>query len=106
MRFIIMHKTNAHWEGGARPDAALIQRVGALINEMVQAGVFRAGEGLGSSAQGVRLRFTGGERTILPGPFERGDELPAGFSIVRTATLDDAVAWATREAEILGDVEI
>ena len=106
MRFIIMHKTNAHWEGGARPDGALIARVGALINEMAEAGVLRAGEGLGPSTGGVRLRFSGGERTIVPGPFEGGNELPAGFSIVRTATLDDAIAWATREAEILGDVEI
>lgn len=106
MRFIIMHKTNAHWEAGARPDSALIARVGALIGEMVQAGVFRSGEGLGPSAGGVRLRFAGGERTIVPGPFEPAHELPASFSILRTATLHDAVEWATREAGILGDIEV
>jgi len=106
MRFIIMHTTNAHWEAGARPDEGLIARVGALINDMVQSGVFRGGEGLGPSAAGVRVRFAGGERTITPGPFERGNELPAGFSILRTATLEDALAWAIRQGEILGDAEL
>jgi hypothetical protein len=106
VRFIIMHKTNAHWETGARPDPALIARVGALIDEMAQAGVFRTGEGLGPSAEGVRLRFAEGECTIVPGPFKQGNELPAGFSILRTATLHDAISWATQQAEILRDAEI
>ena len=106
MRFIIMHKTDAHWEGGALPDSDLIARVGALLGGLSSAGVLQAGEGLRPSAEGVRLRFSGAEREIIPGPFGGGNELPAGFSILRTASLDDAVEWATREAEILGDVEI
>ena len=106
MRFIIMHKTNAYWEGGAIPDRDLIARVGQLLGEMTKAGVLEAGEGLRSSAEGVRLRFQAGTRTMTPGPFEGGDELPGGFTILRSASIDEAIAWATREAEILGDVEI
>lgn len=106
MRFIIMHKTNAHWEAGATPDEALVARVGSMLGGLAQAGVLVAGEGLRPSAEGVRLRFAGGERTITPGPFERGNELPAGFSILRAASIDEAVEWATRQARILGDVEI
>lgn len=106
MRFIIMHKTNAHWESGAIPDKQLISNVGTLLGEMSKAGVFEAGEGLRASSQGVRLRFADGARTIMPGPFEGGNELPAAFSIVRSASLDDAVEWATRQAEITGDVEV
>ena len=106
MRFIIMHKTNAYWEGGAIPDRDLIARVGQLLGEMTKAGVLEAGEGLRSSAEGVRLRFEAGTRTLTPGPFEGGHELPAGFTILHSASIDEAVAWATREAEILGDVEI
>jgi hypothetical protein len=113
MRFIIMHKTNAHWESGAIPDAQLIARVGALLGEMAKAGVLEAGEGLRASSQGVRLRVGDGARTITPGPFEPGDDAHAhrslgvsGFSVVRSASLDDAVEWATRQAEITGDVEI
>ena len=106
MRFIIMHKTNGQFEAGARPDAELIDRVGGMIGKMVRAGVFQSGEGLGASSQGVRLRFTGGVRNVIPGPFVGEDELPAAFSIVRTGTLDEAIAWATQAAGALGDVEL
>ena len=106
MRFIIMHKTNAHWEAGAVPDQALVARVGHLLGGLARAGVLIAGEGLRPSSEGVRLRFTGGERTIVRGPFERGNELPAGFSILRAASIDAAIDWATRQAGILGDVEM
>ena len=106
MRFIIMHKTNAHWESGAVPTPELIARVGALIGELVAAGAFNSGEGLRPSSEGVRLTFRGGARTISHGPFERGDELPAGFSIIRTRSMDAAIEWATDQARILGDVEL
>lgn len=101
-----MHKTNPHWESGAVPDAALIARVGAWIGQVVNAGCFLAGEGLAPSSHGVRVRFAGGERTILPGPFEQGEELPAAFTILRVTSLDAAIEWAARHAEISGDVEI
>ena len=95
MRFIIMHRTNAHWEGGAVPDASLVARVGALLRELADAGALTAAEGLRPSSQGARVRVRDGTTTVLKGPFERGNELPAGFSIVRAATIDDVVAWAT-----------
>jgi hypothetical protein len=106
MRFIIMHKTDAHWEAGAIPSPQLIARVGALLGELSRAGALHAGEGLRPSAEGVRLEFSGGSRAITPGPFERGNELPAGFSIVRAESLDDAIEWASRLAEALGGGEI
>ncbi len=106
MRFMIMHKTNADWEAGAVPSADLIARVGAMIGELVSAGILLAGEGLRATSQGVRLRFRGGERTVTPGPFPGQNELPAGYSILRVASLDEAVEWASRFAEIVGDVEI
>jgi hypothetical protein len=103
MRYIIIHRTDAHWESGAIPDQALIDRVGALLGEMVSAGALRGGEGLGPSSKGVRLRFSAGERTIIRGPFASETELEAGFSIIRVPSLDDAIRWATRQGEILGD---
>jgi hypothetical protein len=106
MRFIIMHKTDAHWESGATPSPELIARVGTLLGELAKAGVLLAAEGLRASSEGVRLRFAAGMRSVIKGPFETGQELPAGFSIVRTRSLDDAIEWATRQASILGDVEI
>src|SRR5688572_6728194 len=106
MRFIIMHKTNAHWEAGALPGKDLVARVGSLLGSLAQTGALLAGEGLRPSSEGVRLRFSGGARTILPGPFERGNELPAGFNILRTGSLEECIDWATRQAALLGDVEI
>jgi len=106
MRFIIMHKTNGHWESGAIPSAALIARVGTLLGGLAKAGVLLGAEGLRASAEGVRLRFSADTRTVINGPFEGDNELPAGFDIVRTRSLEDAIEWATRLARILGDVEI
>lgn len=106
MRFIIMHRTNAHWESGAIPSPALIARVGTLLGELAKAGVLLGAEGLRASSEGVRLRFAAGTRIVINGPFEGDNELAAGFSILRTRSLDDAIEWATRQADVLGDVEI
>jgi hypothetical protein len=106
MRFIIMHKTDAHWESGATPGPELIARVGTLLGDLAKAGVLLAAEGLRASSEGVRLRFAAGARTIIHGPFESDNELPAGFSVVRGRSLEDAIEWATRQADVLGDVEI
>lgn len=106
MRFIIMHKTNPHWEAGAIPSKELIGRVGTLLGQIAKAGVLLAAEGLRPSSEGVRIKFTAGQRIVVNGPFERGNELPAGFSIVRGQSIDDAIEWASRQAEILGDGEV
>ena len=106
MRFIIIHKTNAHWETGANPGPGLVARVGALLNELAAAGVLLSGEGLRPSSEGVRLRFSDGRRIVIEGPFEAGNELPAGFTILRARSIADAIEWATRQARVLGDAEI
>ena len=106
MRFIIMHKTNAHWESGAIPSPELIARVGALLGQLSKAGKLQGAEGLRASAQGVRLVFRDGGRTVINGPFVGNNELPAAFSILHARSVDDAIEWATRQATILGDVEI
>jgi hypothetical protein len=105
MRFMIMHRTNAHWESGAIPGPELIARVGTLLGELAKTGALLGAEGLRASSQGVRLRFARGARTVISGPFEGDNELPAGFSILRTRSLEDAIEWATRQAGILGPVE-
>ncbi len=106
MRFILMHKTDARWERGEIPSPQLIARVGTLMGEMAKAGVLLAGEGLRASSHGVRLKFSGGVRTVTKGPFQGENELPAGFSILRVQSLDEAIEWASRQAAVLGDVEI
>ncbi len=101
-----MHKTNDRWEAGAIPSRELIARVGKLIGELAGANVLLGAEGLRASSQGVRLRRSAGTCTLSKGPFEGDNELAAGFSILRVESLDGAVEWASRQAEVLGDVEI
>jgi hypothetical protein len=105
MRYVIMHKTDARWEAGAIPSSALIARVQALLGELGKTGALLAGEGLVASSQGVRLKFSGGKRDVVYGPLDGGNELPAAFDIVRAESLDAAIEWASRQAEVLGDVE-
>ncbi len=106
MQFLIMHRTNAHWEGGAIPTLELIQHVGKMIGEIIEAGKLVAGDGLRPSAQGVRLQFNGGKRTVQDGPFAESKELIAGFAILKLGSIDEAIEWATKFAHVLGDLEI
>ena len=106
MKFMMMHKTNAYYEAGGLPSAELIRNVGRMVGEMVQSGKLLAADGLRSSAEGVRLKFTGGKRTVLPGPFVGGNELIASFAVLRVRSLDEAVDWASRIAAIDGDGEV
>ncbi len=100
MRFILMHKTNPRWEAGEVPSPELIARVGQLLGEMAKAKVLLSGEGLRASSLGARLVRSRGTLTVREGPFEGRNELPAGFDILRADSLDEAVAWASRQAEI------
>lgn len=106
MRFLVQHRTNAHWESGARPGPDLIARVGDLLGALGASGVLRAAEGLRPSAEGARLTCAGGHGTVTPGPFPEADTLPSGFVILRAASLGDAVERASSLAAALGDVVI
>jgi hypothetical protein len=106
MQFLIMHRTNAHWEKGAVPTPDLIRHVGKLIGEIIQAGKLVAGDGLRPSSLGVRLQFRGGKRTVQDGPFAESKELIAGFAILRVKSIDEMIGWATKFAGVLGDLEV
>jgi len=106
MRFISMHTADADTEAGTPPNPELIAGMGQLVGEMMQAGVFEAGEGLRASSTGVRLNYRAGKRSETPGPFTPGNELPAGITLVKVADIEAAKHWADRHAQVFGDVEI
>lgn len=106
MRFMIVHKTNAHWEGGAIPSRELIARVGEMLGTLSKAGALESGEGLRPSAEGARVRFEAGAGRVIRGPFDGGNAPPAGFTIVRARSLDEAIEWAARQSAVLGDGEV
>jgi hypothetical protein len=106
VKFMMLHKTDAYYEKGGLPSKELIAGVGKMVGELVQTGKLLAADGLRSSAEGVRLKFKGGERTVIPGPLVGDNELVAGFAVLRVTSLDEAVEWATRFAAVVGDVEL
>jgi len=103
MKFMMLHKTDAYYENGGLPSKELIAGVGGMVGEMVRSGKLLAADGLRSSAEGVRLKFSGGKRTIIKGPLEGENEVIAGFAVMRVRSLDEAVEWASRFAAVVGD---
>lgn len=107
MKVMAMHKVDAAMEAGTPPSQQVIEGMGALIGEMMQAGVFKAGEGLKESKHRVRLTFKNGERTVERGPYAGRNELVSSFCLLRAANLDEAVEWGTRWAKAHAtDVEV
>jgi hypothetical protein len=103
---MIMHKTNAEWEAGAKPTAELAQRVGAMVGELRRSGILLAGEGLGPSSQGARVRLDEGAAMIEPGPFGREGAVPARYLIFRSGTVEQAADVGARLGRIFGDVVV
>lgn len=106
MRFMIIHKSNEANEAGIPPSKELIEGVRQMVGEAVQQGVLLAGEGVHASSKGARLSHAGGKFTVTDGPFAEAKELIAGFVIVDLPSKQDAIEWAKRYAEVLGEVEI
>lgn len=103
MKFMMLHKTDAYYENGGLPSKELIAGVGQMVGEMVRSGKLLAADGLRSSAQGVRLKFAGGKRTVIKGPLQGENEAIAGFAVMRVHSLDEAIEWASRYAAVVGD---
>ncbi|MBV9390613.1 MAG: YciI family protein [Verrucomicrobia bacterium] len=96
MRFMVLVKATKSSEAGVLPSEELLAAMGKYNEELVNAGVMLAGEGLHPSSKGVRVRFTGDKRTVIDGPFAETKELVAGFWLWKCASLQEAVEWAKR----------
>lgn len=96
MRVMVMIKATAQSEAGEMPETELLAAMGRFNEELVQAGVMLAGEGLKPSSAGKRVRFAGTERTVVDGPFAETKELLAGFWLWQVKSMDEAVAWVKR----------
>src|SRR5262245_45417132 len=106
MRFMILVKANAESETGQLPSQEMLTAMGKFNEELVNAGVLLAGEGLHPSAKGKRIRFARAERTIANGPFPESSHLIAGFWLWQCRSMDEAVEWANRAPFYEGEVEI
>lgn len=104
MRFMVIVKASDESEAGVMPSMELLRAMGDFNEEMVKAGVMQAGEGLHPTSRAARIRYGGGP-AVSHGPFALSGDLIAGFWLIQTETLDDAIAWMKR-APFDGDAEI
>jgi hypothetical protein len=106
MLFMVMHKMTDDLEKGLPPDPAIIQNMGKLVGEARQQGILHNAAGLRPTSQRVRLECKGGKCVTTRGPSRASNELVASFVILKVAGMEDALEWAARIAEVVGDVEI
>ena len=96
MRVMALVKATEDSEAGMMPSTELIEAMFAFNQELVNAGVMQAGDGLKPSSEGKRVAFSGTDRTVIDGPFPAVSELMAGFWIWEVESIDDAVEWVKR----------
>jgi len=94
MRFMILVKANRDSEAGVMPGEELIAQMAAYHEELAQAGALLDASGLQSSAKGFRVKYAGGQRIVVDGPFAETRELVAGYTIIQVQSREEAVAWA------------
>jgi hypothetical protein len=93
---MLMVKASPESEAGVMPSEELLTEMGRYNEELVNAGVLLAGEGLQPSSKGARVRFTGSGRTVVDGPFTEAKELIAGFWLIDVKSMDEAIEWVKR----------
>jgi hypothetical protein len=96
MRVMVMVKASKSSEAGKMPSTELIAAMGNFNEELVKAGIMLAGEGLKPSSEGVRVQFSGKNRSVVDGPFAETKELVAGYWIWRVKSMEEAIEWAKR----------
>jgi len=96
MRFMVMVKATKDSEAGVMPSEQLLTEMGRYNEELVKAGVLLAGEGLHPSSRGVRVRFSGQQRTVIDGPFAETKELVAGFWLLQVRSKEEVIEWVRR----------
>jgi hypothetical protein len=98
MRFMMIVKSDGQSEAGAQPSTELIDAMSKYNEQLADAGVLLAAEGLTSSSEGARVHYDAatGDRTVVDGPFAEAKELVAGFWLIEVRSKEEAVEWARR----------
>ncbi len=103
---MVIVKANKESEAGILPSEEILSRMGKFNEELVKAGVMLAAEGLHASSKGARVRFSGGRRTVIDGPFTEAKELVAGFWLWQVKSKEEAIEWLKRAPFDETEVEI
>jgi hypothetical protein len=103
---MVLVKASKDSEAGVMPSTELLTAMGKFNEELVNAGVLLAGEGLHPSSKGVRVRCEGTKRTVVDGPFAETKELLAGFWLLQVKSKEEAIEWIKRSPFEEGEIEI
>jgi hypothetical protein len=103
MRFMVIVKANKDTEAGVMPSESLLTAMGNYNEELVEAGVMLAAEGLHPSSKGARVKFSGAKRAVVDGPFTETKDLVAGYWLWQCASLAEAIEWVKRCPNPTGD---
>ena len=93
MRVMAIVKATKDSEAGVMPSMQMLEEMGKFNQQLINAGVMLAGEGLHPSSKGARVHFSGKNRTVIDGPFAETKELIAGFWILQVKSLEEAIEW-------------
>ena len=96
MKVMVIVKASKNSEAGLMPSETLLSEMGKYNEELVKAGIMLAGDGLRPSAKGKRIKFSGGKRSVIDGPFAETKELIAGYWLWQVRSMEEAVEWARR----------
>jgi hypothetical protein len=96
MRVMVIVKATAESEAGTLPTAEAMEAMGKFNQQLVEAGIMKAGEGLKPSSAGKRVRFDGPKRSVIDGPFAETKEIIAGFWLWEVKNLEEAVEWVKK----------
>ena len=106
MRVMVIVKANEESEAGKLPDEKGLTAMSKFNEELVKAGVLLGMDGLRPSSKGRRVRFSGGKKTVVDGPFAETKELIAGYWIWQVRSIEEAVEWLKRAPFEETEVEI
>ena len=96
MRVMVLVKACKESESGVMPIRQKLTEMGKFNDELVKAGIMLVGEGLKPSSTGVRVRFSGKDRTVTDGPFAETKELATGYRVWQVKSMEEAITWFKR----------
>jgi hypothetical protein len=103
MRFMIIVKATRESEAGVMPEEKLLAEMATYHEELAKAGTLLDGSGLQPSAKGWRIKYSGGKRTVIDGPFAETKELIAGYTLIQAKSREEALEWTKRFPNPAGD---
>ena len=103
MRFMIVVKATKDTEAGKMPEEKMIATMATYHEELVKAGVLLDASGLQPTSKGWRIKYSGGKRTVIDGPFTEAKELIAGFTLIQVKSREEALEWTKRFPNPVGE---